>query len=68
MADVIPLRRGDEAVVRMPTPAEHHTHQLGPEEPVIEIRRLDGTTEVYGADHVTVLARRPGPPFRRRRR
>jgi hypothetical protein len=57
MTDLVPLRPGDEAMVRMPTVAEHRTHHLDRDEPVIEIRRLDGSTEVYGASQVTVLAR-----------
>jgi hypothetical protein len=59
MTDVVPLRPGDEALVRMPTTAEHRAHHLDRDEPVIEIRRQDGTTEVYGARRVTVLARQP---------
>jgi hypothetical protein len=61
MTDVVPLRPGDEAVVRMPTTAEHRTHHLDRDEPVIEIRRQDGTTEVYAARRVTVLAGRSSP-------
>jgi hypothetical protein len=57
MTDVVPLHRGDEALVRMPTSAEHRKHQLDQGEPVIEIHRQDGTTEVYAARQVTVLAR-----------
>ncbi len=56
MTDVVPLRPGDEAVVRMPTTAEHRAHGLDRDEPVIEIRRQDGTTEIYGGRRVTVLA------------
>ncbi|MBX6354768.1 MAG: hypothetical protein IRZ05_02810 [Micromonosporaceae bacterium] len=56
MTDVVPLRPGDEALVRMPTVAEHRAHHLDQDEPVIEIRRQDGRTEVYGARRVTVLA------------
>ncbi len=59
MTNVVPLRAGDEALVRMPTRAEHRTHQLDYDEPVIEIHRKDGTTEVYGAHKVTVLAGHP---------
>jgi len=40
----------------MPTVAEHRAHHLDQDEPVIEIRRQDGRTEVYGARRVTVLA------------
>lgn len=58
MTDVVPLRPGDEAVVRMPTAAEHRAHHLDRDQPVIEIRRRDGTTEVYEARRVTVLAQR----------
>jgi hypothetical protein len=61
MTDVVPLRPGDEALVRMPTTAEHRAHDLDQDEPVIEIRRQDGTTEVYGARRVTVLARYTSP-------
>lgn len=43
----------------MPTRAEHRAHRLDHDEPVIEIHRRDGTTEVYGARKVTVLADRP---------
>jgi hypothetical protein len=57
MTDVVPLRPGDEALVRMPTSTEYRKHHLDRDEPVIEIRRQDGTTEVYGARRVTVLAR-----------
>jgi hypothetical protein len=56
MTQVVPLRPGDEAVVRLPTAAEHRAHHLDQDEPVVEIRRRDGTREVYGAHQVTVLA------------
>lgn len=56
MTEVVPLRPGDEAVVRLPTTAEHRAHHLDQDEPVVEIRRRDGSTEVYGAHRVTVLA------------
>ena len=57
MTQVVPLRPGDEAVVRLPTTVEHRAHHLDQDEPVVEIRRRDGSTEVYGAHRVTVLAR-----------
>jgi hypothetical protein len=57
--ELVPLCPGDEAVVRMPTAAEHRAQRLDEDEPVIEIRRRDGTTEVHGAHHVTVLASLP---------
>lgn len=61
MTDLVPLRPGDEALVRMPTTTEYRTHHLDLDEPVIEIRRSDGVTEVYGARQVTVLARHTAP-------
>jgi hypothetical protein len=59
MVTAIPLGPGDEAVVRMPTPAERRDHRLGKDEPVIEIRRGDGTSEVHGARQVKVSATDP---------
>jgi hypothetical protein len=56
MVTAIPLGPGDEAVVRMPTPAERRDHRLGEGEPVIEIRRGDGTSEVHAARRTKVSA------------
>lgn len=45
----VTLKSGDSAITRMPTPAERHQHELLKEgEPVWEVRRKDGKTEIYG--------------------
>jgi DNA-binding GntR family transcriptional regulator len=45
----VTLKSGDSALARMPTPAERHAHELLKEgEPVWEVHRKDGSTEIHG--------------------
>ena len=52
----IMLRPGQEAVARMPTPAEQRELDLAADTPVIEIRSAGVVTEVVPARGVTVHA------------
>jgi hypothetical protein len=61
MTVAVPLGPGDEAVVRMPSPAERAELGLDEAEPLIEIRRHDGTTELHGAHRARVSALTPRP-------
>lgn len=48
MTHTVYLGVGDEWRVRMPSTAERETHQLAADEPVIEVLRWNGTTEIHG--------------------
>lgn len=48
MTQVVALGADDQARVRMPSAAERRTYGLADDEPVVEIRRWNGTTEVHG--------------------
>jgi GntR family transcriptional regulator len=52
----VTLTHGDEALARMPTPAERHAHNLLKEgEPVIEVHRKNGKVEIHGAYRVKII-------------
>jgi hypothetical protein len=55
-AHPITLRPGEEAIARMPSPAERRELNLDPNVPVIEIRRGGVVTEVVPAETVTLHA------------
>ena len=50
----VALLPGDEAIARMPSPAERRALQLGPGVPVIEIRRAGRVVDVLPAPGVTL--------------
>jgi DNA-binding GntR family transcriptional regulator len=47
MSHVVALGADDQASVRMPSADERVAYDIAEEEPVVEIRRWNGTTEVY---------------------
>lgn len=53
----VPLRRGDRAVARMPTPEEIRDLDLDEGVPVIEVRRGARTAELHPADRTEIIAR-----------
>jgi Bacterial regulatory proteins, gntR family len=49
VADLVPLGEDDQARVRMPLAAERNTYALAGDEPVVEVRRWNGTTDIHPA-------------------
>lgn len=54
----IALGPGDEALARMPSDPERTEMDLDHGVPVVEVRRGDGSTEVYAGDSTVVQVRR----------
>lgn len=52
---IVTLSKGDQAQSRMPDPEERRKYHLHEGEPIVLIKRTDGSAEGYGAYRITVV-------------
>jgi hypothetical protein len=65
------MRLGDEGTIRIATPEQQREYGLGEGDPVVEIRRVDGTVELYVGPETGFVVEQPTvrqSQLRRRRR
>jgi DNA-binding GntR family transcriptional regulator len=65
MALAVPIGAGDRVTIRMPTPSERQTNHLADDEPVLEIRRTDGTVEILDGAPTEVVFMASNPELGR---